>query len=333
MEQEKLEERVREIWQQQDFEFEGDTPFFKARNGEDFSVAVFSSDKYGAQEVKDKKRDQDHVFVDEGLKGIDVEVSVIRKREEKTYDMPSFELIGDIAVINDLAGRDESEAVEAIKEHHPFIKTVLLKEKPLSGEFRVGDYRKLTGEETETDHTEHGCLFKVDPTKVYYSERYSSERQKVVSDIEPGEEILVMFAGVGPFAILAASLSEPERVVAVEKNPVAAEYLRENIEFNNVEDTVEGIEGDVREEVPDLDKFDRIIMPLPGSAHEFLELAYEHLKPEGILNYYRFVEGDHEEFILNELGDLGLDMDYVDSRSSGDRSPSEERVCYKLKKN
>ncbi|MFB6216740.1 MAG: class I SAM-dependent methyltransferase family protein, partial [Candidatus Aenigmatarchaeota archaeon] len=174
--------------------------------------------------------------------------------------------------MNDLAGTDRDEAVEGILAHQN-VKTILLKKGGLKGEYRVGDYEILYGEETETVHKEFGCRFRVDPTKVYFSERFSTERKRVVDQIKDGEKVLVMFAGVGPFAIMAAKLANPGKVVAVEKNPDGAEYLKENAELNKVEDVVEGIEGDVAEVVPELGTFDRIIMPLPESAQEFLPLA------------------------------------------------------------
>jgi tRNA (guanine37-N1)-methyltransferase len=330
MEQEKLEERVREIWENQDFEFSGETPFFTAENDEKFSIGVFSSEKYSPEEVEGQAEEINHVFIDEGFEDLDVGSSVIRERDDQDYDMPSFEIIGDIAVINDLAGRDSEESVRAIEDNHPFVETVLLKEEGLSGEFRVGEYRKLQGDKTETVHTEHGCLFKVDPTRVYYSERYSTERERVVAQIEDGEDVLVMFAGVGPFAIMAARNANPGRVVAVEKNPDAYEYLEENIEMNDVEETVEAYEGDVDDIVPDLGEFDRIIMPLPGSADEYLELASQHLRENGTVYYYRFVEDNPREFIREELEELDVGLEYFSHHSSGSRSPSTRRICFEL---
>ena len=330
MEQDKLVERVRAIWEKQGFSFEGESPHFTASNEESFSVSVFSSEDYSREDVREMASESDHVFVDEGHEEVDVRKSVIREREETQYDLPSFEIIGDIAIINDLAGRDEEKAVEGIKDNHPFVETVMLKEEPLQGEFRVGEYRKLTGDKTETVHTEHGCTFKVDPTRVYYSERYSSERERVISQIKPGERVLVMFAGVGPFAVMAAKQRDPEEVVAVEKNPVAADYLEENIEMNSVSDTVSSIKGDVREVMENLGEFDRIIMPLPGAANRFLDLASEHLSSEGHIHYYRFVEGDYMEFIETELEELGLDLDALEAYNAGEKSPSEDRVCFNL---
>jgi len=331
MKQKKLEKKVRTLFEEQGFEMrEENSRLIAQRDGEKLVLNVFSSEKFTPGDIIESEL-EGKIFVDEELSEIKDEVkrpvSVIRGEEEsEEYELPSYELIGEIAVINELTVEEE-EGVEGILEDHPAVKTVLLKEEPLQGEYRVGEYRKLYGEETETVHKEYGCRFKVDPTKVYYSERFSTERKRVVDQIEDGEKVLVMFAGVGPFAIMAAKLSNPEKVVAVEKNPDAAEYLKENIELNDVEDVVKGYEGDVREIVPELDeKFDRIVMPLPKKANEFLDLAIESLDQNSKIHLYMFLEEREES---KELLEDSVDARFEVSNivESGVRSPAESRYC------
>jgi tRNA (guanine37-N1)-methyltransferase len=332
MEQEKLEEKVRELFERQNFRLAEIENGFKAeKEGIDLVLKVFSSEKYGLTEIEEKVSEEDRVFVDEDLSNvkdiIDNEVSVLEEEgDEPDFDTPSYEVIGDIAVISDLAGVDIEEAVDGIL-HHQNVKTILLKKGGLEGEFRVGNYEKLYGEETETVHKEFGCEFRVDPTKVYFSERFSTERKRVVDQIEDGEKVLVMFAGVGPFAILAAKLAEPEKVVAVEKNPEAVDYMEENILINNIEDKVEPVEGDVGEVVPELGKFDRVIMPLPESANEFLELASEHTEYNGVIHYYRFLEDDNWKVLEEEVREKMKNFEILDRVECGERGPSVKRVC------
>ena len=331
MKQEKLGEKVAELFERQGFDVKKDETSLKAeKEGDKLDLRVFSSENFEAEEVPEKVSEDEKVFLDDELDEVeelvDNQVSVIRDDDdEEEYDLPSYELIGEIAVINELTV-DEDEAVEGILEHHPSVKTILLKDEPLQGEFRVGEYEKLYGEETETVHTEFGCRFKVDPTKVYYSERFSTERKRVVDKIEDGEKVLVMFAGVGPFAIMSAKLANPEKVVAVEKNPVAADYLKENIELNDVGDIVEGFEGDVREVVPELDEnFDRIVMPLPEKAEEFTDLAVENLNDSGTIHLYTFFDDEETSEVLKSFSDCGLNIS--DVVECGVRSPSESRYC------
>ncbi|MFO7794153.1 MAG: RsmD family RNA methyltransferase [Candidatus Nanohaloarchaea archaeon] len=322
MKQEKLEEKVAEILSREGFEIEDGV----AKKPEvELELGIYSSEKYSEEDIDFSK---DKIFVDEGL---DVE-DAYTVEEEKEYDLPSFEIIGDIAIINDLSGRNRDKAVEGILAHHD-VKTILLKTEGLSGEFRVGEYEGLYGEETETTHKEHNCQFRVDPTKAYYSERFATERKRVADQIEEGEKVLVMFAGVGPFAVLCAE--KAEKVVAVEKNPEACKYLKENIELNNFEDKIEAYCGDVKKIVPDLDEeFDRVIMPLPESAINFLDLAVNSLKENGIVHLYSFVEdGDFrpvEEKIDEIMADKCLGYEVMNRVRCGYKSPSEDRYCFDI---
>ncbi len=339
MKQQELEKRVKEIFERQGFTVEAEDNRIKASNGEEKSIAVFSSENYSAKDALENAGPEELVFVDEALadvqNGLDNQVSVIHKESKQNeYDLPSYEVIGDIAVINELGNRERETVVEGIREYNPHVKTVLLKKNGLEGEFRVAEYEKLYGDETETVHTEFGCRFRVDPTKVYYSERFSTERDRVVSQIEPGENILVMFAGVGPFAVMAARNARPEKVVAVEKNPAAVDYMRENVELNSVEDIVEVIEGDAAEAVPD-GKFDRIIMPLPESADEFLAVAFRHITPGGTVHYYRFIEDENwqevEEEVEKAAESAGRNFEIIDRVVCGERGPGVSRACIDVK--
>jgi len=215
------------------------------------------------------------VFVDEELEKVKErirnDISILaEEKQDPDYNTPSYEVIGDIAVINDLADVQRQEAVKGILHYNPNLKTILLKKEGLKGEFRIGDYEKLYGEETETIHKEHGCRYKVDVTKAFFSEREATERGRVLDSIENGEKILVMFCGIGPYPVLIAKNKDVE-LTGIEKNPKAVSYAKENVELNKVEESVTIIEGDVSKVVSDLDGFDRILMPSPTNASEFLD--------------------------------------------------------------
>jgi tRNA (guanine37-N1)-methyltransferase len=322
MEQEKLEEKAAEILEREGFKIEDGVA---RKPGVELELGIYSSEKFSEDDVDHSK---DKIFVDEGL---EVEESYTIE-EEKEHDLPSFEIIGDIAIVNDLDGRDRDEAVEGILAHHD-VKTILLKTEGLSGEFRVGEYESLYGEETETVHREHGKKFRVDPTEVYYSERFSTERKRVADQVEKGEKVLVMFAGVGPFAVLCAD--KAEKVVAVEKNPEACKYLKENIELNNFEDKIEAYCGDVRDIIPNIEqKFDRVIMPLPGSAIEFMDISLASID-SGMIHLYSFVEDEDfrpvEEKIERILSEKDLEFEIVDRVRCGYKSPSKDRYCFDIK--
>lgn len=332
MKQEKLEEKVKETFREQGFEVKEEGEKFKAfKNDSKKVLEVFSSEKYSQDEILEKTH-EGIVFVDEGLSHLkdEMEVSIIyEESDRKDYELPSYELIGGIAVISELTV-EKDEAIEGILDHHPNVETILRKKGGLKGEFRVGDYEKLYGEKTETVHREFGIELKVDPTETYFSERFSTERNRVVSQINEGEKILVMFAGVGPFAIMAGKNSEPEKVFAVEKNLKACKYMKENIRLNNLEDQVEALSGDVKN-IDYREKFDRIVMPLPGSADEFLGLAMELLEDQGVVHYYRFLDEKDWKSLEKEIeeitGQKGLEYEILEKVVCGERGPSVDRVC------
>ena len=337
MQQEKLESKVRKLFERQGFQLESTENGFRAeKNNSEMVLKVFSSEEYSHDEIPAKVEENNKVFIDPDLSELEElvenDISVLKEeKESQEFETPSYEVIGNIAVINDLAGVDRKKAVEGIL-HHQNVKTILLKKGGLEGEFRVGNYEKLYGEETETIHTEFGCNYQVDPTKAYFSERFSTERKRVVDQIEDGEKVLVMFAGTGPFSILAAKETDPEKVVAIEKNPEGMNYLEENILINNVEETVEGIEGDVRDVLPELnEKFDRTIMPLPESADGFLELASENTEYNGVIHYYRFLEDDSWEELENEISEKIDNYEIMDKVECGERGPSVKRVCIDIR--
>lgn len=174
------------------------------------------------------------------------------------------------------------------------VMSVLSKGTERMGGFRVREMTLLAGDpNTEVLHKESGCVFKVDPAKAYFSPRESTEREKITSQVTLGERVLVMFSGVGPFAICIAKRQRTASCVAVEFNPEGHRYCVENIRLNKVGDRVTAILGDVREVCPALgERFDRVLMPLPKGAYEYLDVAIPMVKPGGTLHFYHWAPRD-----------------------------------------
>lgn len=259
--------------------------------------------------------------------------------DEMKHLRTSFDIIGDIAIIKvpeELEHRKEVIA-DAILDQHKNVNTVIRKTGQRSGEFRTAAYEVLRGDSTETIHKEHGCRFKLDPTKVYFSERLGHERQRVLEQTESGETVIDMFAGVGPISILLARKGDVKRVYAFEKNSAGAAYLQDNVTLNKVQDTVKAFEGDVREELQELDlTADRILMNLPGGSDEFIDLALEYIREGGIIHYYTFVEKDklwnEAETEVKELfAEHGADAEIADHEICGHYNPAVERVCFDVR--
>ncbi len=208
---------------------------------------------------------------------------------------PAYELIGDIAVLTDVDSineRNEKLVAQAIMSLHKNIKVVAKRISPVEGVFRKRKIEIIAGENrTETMHKENGCKYKLDLEKVYFNPRLAGERNRVASQVRSSkEEIIDMFAGVGSFSIQLAKQASQSHVTAIDINPDAIRYLRENITLNGVRN-IEAIEGDVREiYVKFRNKAGRIIMNLPKSAYLFLREALGMLNPQGgIIHFYDVV--------------------------------------------
>lgn len=208
----------------------------------------------------------------------------------------SFDIVGDIAVIklNDSLLEKKEKIGKALMEVHGHLKTVLMQTSPVKGEYRTRDLEVIAGKEkAETTHKEHGCSFRVDLSKVYFSPRLAHERFRIAKQVKSGEIVTNMFAGVGCYSILMAKHADPEKVYSIDKNSDAVEYMRENTRINKVSDVVVPIEGDARNVIEEhlQEKSDRVLMPLPEFARDFFDTALQSLKPEGgIIHFYDYGE-------------------------------------------
>ena len=198
---------------------------------------------------------------------------------------PSYERLGDIAIIDEDDPERARALADALMESAIPVQSVLNRASKIQGTERVRDWEVLAGTETETVHREYGCSFAVDLATVYFSPRLATERHRVVEQIADGERVFDMFAGVGPFVIPAAKRGA--EAVGVDINEDAIAYLRANAARNDVADRVTAIHGDVREVTAEYDGWaDRIVMNLPHSADDFLDTAVALAGETCVLHYY-----------------------------------------------
>lgn len=198
---------------------------------------------------------------------------------------PSFEIIGDIAIVE----QDDAEKVAAaLMSSFKNLRSVITPISDVEGEFRTRRFRYVAGEERiNTIHKEHGIRYRVDLEGAYFTPRLGTERLRVAMQVCPSDFVLDMFAGVGPFALLLAR--RRARVVAVDKNPVAVKCLRENALLNKID--VEILEGDASDLALNYeDMADHVIMNLPHTAHQFLGPAIRAAKNGGVVHYYAISE-------------------------------------------
>ncbi len=221
----------------------------------------------------------------------------------------AFDVIGSkekaVAIVElpEALRNQEKTIAETLMEVHNNVKTVLAKTSARYGTYRVREMRLIAGDEdTEVIHKEAGCLFKLDPMKVYFSPREATERTRIAEKVKPGESVLVMFSGVGPLPIVIAKRQPSAQIMAVEINPVAHSYCIHNIFLNKLYGRVTPLLGDVREVCPRFgETFDRVLMPLPKDAADYLDTAIPCLRKEGILHFYHWA---HEGNLFSEAEDL-----------------------------
>ena len=213
----------------------------------------------------------------------------------------SFDVIGDIAILRlpRFSSVNAQVAAEAIMRRHRNVKTVLLQSSPVAGDLRLRRLTHVTGEnKTNTIHKESGCLFAVDVAKCYFSPRLSYERLRVARQTEPNNIVINMFAGVGCFSIVIAKHSKAAKVFSIDVNPVAIQFMQKNIRLNRVYSRVTPLLGDSKKIVnSELQHFaDRVLMPLPEKALEYLPCAVSALKKSGgWIHYYGFEHAAKKE--------------------------------------
>jgi len=253
-------------------------------------------------------------------------VTLTAETLSKVYN--SFDVIGDIAIIKIPPSNISSaeKVAKKIMAVHRNIRTVLTPVTPIAGDFRVRELRLLAGEnKTNTIHKESGCIFMVDVAKTYFSPRLSFEHQRIASLVKRSETVVNMFAGVGCFSILIAKTVSPVKVFSIDINPTAVECMEKNVKINNVQDNVFPILGDSKDIISSQlgGLADRVLMPLPEKALEYLPYALSALKPSGgMIHYYDFQHAPGKEnpitktktIVSKKLDDLGVSYMFANSR-------------------
>jgi tRNA (guanine37-N1)-methyltransferase len=248
--------------------------------------------------------------------------------------LSSYDVIGDIAVLEipegfEEQGPDLSEALIMSKKN---INSVFKKSSAVKGYERVRKYSWLAGENrTETVYKEHGCEFKLDIAKVFFSPRLSYERQRIRDQVNEGEFIIDMFAGIGPYSIVIAK-QKRVKIIGFDVNSNAIQYFRENIRINKVGERVRAILGDCRKQTP-IGKANRAIMNLPKKAKEYLEVAIKSIKPSGgVIHYYGISPRDslyegEIDYIMKTVKVQGRSAQIIGNRIVRSYSPSEVHVA------
>ncbi len=214
-----------------------------------------------------------------------------------------YDTVGDLAIIEvpEKLESKEKTIARALLQSNPRLRTVLKKESAMQGEFRVRKFKWLAGRRNYVaEYKESGCTFHFDVRKTYFSTRLAHERSRLAALVQPKENVLALFAGVGPFALVIARAQPSADVVAVELNPDAFAMMQDNVARNKVRNVV-AIKGDVREVLTQYPEWaDRAAMPLPHTGYDFLDDVVAAMKDGGIVHFYGFGGEAEGVFTLNE---------------------------------
>jgi tRNA (guanine37-N1)-methyltransferase len=198
---------------------------------------------------------------------------------------PSYERLGELAIIDEDDPARADAIATALWDSDLPIEGVLNRASKIKGRTRTRDWDQLRGDTTETVHREYGVELALDLAEVYFSPRLATERHRVVTQVEAGEHAFDMFAGVGPFVIPMAK--EGAEAVGVDINRTAIEYLEENAQRNDIADRIRAVHGDVRDVGAEYEDWaDRIVMNLPHSANEYLDVAMDLAGDRAVIHYY-----------------------------------------------
>jgi tRNA (guanine37-N1)-methyltransferase len=245
---------------------------------------------------------------------------------EKVYS--SFDIIGDIAIMK-TAGASLQEAqtvANQILSVHKNIKTVLTQTGAIKKGYRTRELKLLAGEnKTTTIYKESGCIFQVDVEKCYFSPRLSHERIRIAKQVQSGETVVNMFAGVGCFSIIIAKSVPQTKVYSIDINPVAFQCMVDNVRYNRVFGSVYPLLGDAKYIVETQLRglADRVLMPLPELALQYLPSALLALKSSGgWIHFHDFQHAMPDEDLVektkqkvaDKLEDLGIGYTLANAR-------------------
>jgi len=259
------------------------------------------------------------------------------------------EIVGDILILEipEKLQSKEKLIAEAYLELTKNIKTVVKKSEIHTGVFRTRKLKVLAGTRNKTTiHLESGVRIKINLEKSYFSARLGNERLRIAKLVKKDEELLVMFSGSAPYPLVLAKHSPVRHILGIEINPDAHNFGLENLKLNKLENKIQLINGDVRKIVPKLGhtkdtkdykskKFDRVLMPLPKTGEEFLDIALPVTKKGGFVHLYAFLnEKDIEKEarrVKKICQDLGYKIRMLRKVKCGQHAPYTFRVCFDLK--
>lgn len=247
----------------------------------------------------------------------------------------SFDVVGSIAIFSEMPSelmKKEKMIGNELMKLNKNIKTVAKKVGFHKGKYRTKKLKIIAGENTkETICKENGVAVRLDVEKCYYSPRLSNERLRIAGMARPNESILVMFSGVGIYPLVIAKNSKAKEIYGIELNPAAHRYAVENLKINKIKN-ISLVKGDVKKEARKLGKkFDRIVMPLPKSAGDFLQYAFAAAKKNATIHFYDFEHENEENLAIEKIKKKIKKFKILNVVRCGQYSPNAYRICVDFK--
>jgi tRNA (guanine37-N1)-methyltransferase len=258
-------------------------------------------------------------------------------KEELAFVKTAHDIIGTIAILEIPKNLEHKGKIiaEILLKTNKNIKTVLKKAAIHEGTFRTQKMDYLAGINTkETLYKENNVTLKLDVEKVYFSIRLGNERKRIIKQVLPGEEILVMFSGAAPYPVVLSKNTKAKNILGIEINPDGHKYGLENMKLNKTKN-VSLICGNVHEVTPTLVQdhktYDRIIMPLPKTADEFLDDALSVSKKGTIIHFYDFLDDKHFDDAKKKIDSAckkrKIKYAVLDLVRCGQHAPHIYRIC------
>ncbi|KAH8369616.1 hypothetical protein KR093_000324 [Drosophila rubida] len=261
--------------------------------------------------------------------------SVLPANEE---GLSSFSRIGHIVHLNlrDHLLPYKQLIGEVLRDKLPNCRTVVNKATTIDNTYRNFQLELICGEpEYQVETKENGIPFEFDFSKVYWNPRLSTEHERIVKILQPGDVLYDVFAGVGPFSVPAAK--KRCHVLANDLNPVSFQWLQHNAKRNKCLPNIQMYNTDGREFIVKELREDllqrwratadkaysiHITMNLPAMAVEFLDAfralyTTEELAelPEHLIypqvHVYAFAKGEDTKTLVRQLveSNLGVVLD------------------------
>jgi len=209
-------------------------------------------------------------------------------KEELSLLPSSYQRIGDITILNlkpDLQ-KYEKDIGNIVLKNVPKTETVCARTGFIKDTYREPQLKVIAGKKlTKTIHKENGITYNIDVNNIMFSKGNLTERKRIISQVEKGEIIIDMFAGIGYFSLGLGKFSKANKICAIEINPNAFKFLEENIKTNKIKNIIP-IYGDCILKIPKLGKADRILMGLLPTSKDYLLDAMKAARPNTIIHYH-----------------------------------------------